>query len=119
MGPRSLAPGATVPLNLTPNHWPNSRVSVSARHTRDRGALRRICFSIRSVLVWFCGMSSFLLWMAKQCFERFESFGPQFLVRAQPIVGLRERFRVEPAVVGPAAHGPPHQPSVFERLGGL
>src|SRR5437870_361403 len=49
--PRMVAPSAKAPSSFTPNHAPNSRASVSARQTRDRGARNRMDFSIRSVLV--------------------------------------------------------------------
>jgi hypothetical protein len=54
--------------------------------------------------------------MAKQRFESFEPLGPQPLVGAEPIIGLGKGLRVDLTEVGPAAHGPPHKPSVLERL---
>src|SRR5262245_33079333 len=48
-GPRTLLPTANAPSSFTPNHELNSRVSVSARQTRARGARSTISFSILSV----------------------------------------------------------------------
>src|SRR5436309_2318965 len=48
MTPDAGAPGLNGPSNFTPNHWPNSCASVSAFHTRARGARSSTFFSIRS-----------------------------------------------------------------------
>src|SRR5439155_13351805 len=47
--PETGAPALNGPSNFTPNHWPNSCESVSAFHTRARGARKSTCFSIRPV----------------------------------------------------------------------
>src|SRR5260370_13860847 len=47
MRPFETFPGTNGPSNLTLNHSPNSRWSVSARQTRDTGAFNSIVFSIR------------------------------------------------------------------------
>src|SRR5438034_689317 len=48
MTPDAGAPGLNGPSNFTPNHWPNSCASLSAFHTRARGARSSTFFSIRS-----------------------------------------------------------------------
>src|ERR1700687_130042 len=45
------APGAKVPSSFMPNQAPNSSALARARHTRERGARRTICFSMRSVVL--------------------------------------------------------------------
>ena len=48
--PRETCPGTNGPSSRTRNHVPNSRWSVSARQTRDTGALSSMVFSMRSVM---------------------------------------------------------------------
>ena len=48
MWPREACPGTNGPSSRTRNQVPNSRWSVSARQTRDTGALSSTVFSMRS-----------------------------------------------------------------------
>src|SRR3954466_8983290 len=47
--PLTSAPGVKGVLSDTPNHVLNCETSVSARQTRERGASKVTCFSMRSV----------------------------------------------------------------------
>src|SRR5262245_7588112 len=51
MWPRTIAPSRNGLSSLARNQAPNSSASVSARHTRERGARSTICFSMRSVVL--------------------------------------------------------------------
>src|ERR1700730_16332880 len=49
--PCASSPATNGPCSFTPNHSPNSRWSVSARHARDSGALSSMRFSIRAFIL--------------------------------------------------------------------
>src|SRR5262249_27552210 len=51
MRPRRRAPGSNASVKTAPNHWPNSRESVSARQTLVRGWRSRTCLSMRSAVL--------------------------------------------------------------------
>src|SRR5208283_3335632 len=52
--------------------------------------------------------------LAQLALESVEPIGPEALIEAQPLVGLREPIRVEAAKVLPSLHGPSHQAGALE-----
>ena len=80
-------------MSDTPNHELNCETSVSARQTRERGASRMTCFSIRSVdvVAWWSSFRvvGFVVGMPQQLDEPLDAGVPELLVPAQPVVGAR------------------------------
>src|SRR6516165_236730 len=100
--PRDSSPGTNGPSSRTRNHSPNSRYSVSARQTRDAGALSTIRFSI---------------WLAIQATYRLHNMPDN--PSAQPssflssLKKMCEEIYSRPLRPGPPSRLPPQPPPCF------
>src|SRR5208283_2257965 len=59
---------------------------------------------------------SFGFRLAQLAFKSVKAIGPETLIEAQPLVGLRQAIGVEAAKMLPPLHGPAHQAGALERL---
>src|SRR5688500_750132 len=66
--------------------------------------------------LWSSCVGRVVVGVAEQFNESLDSCVPEALVAAQPIIGTRERTRVDATVVDAPAHGALYEPGSFERL---